>query len=140
MAEGTFVTAINCMDGRVQEPVIAWMKNTFKADYVDMITEAGPDGILANGPYQIVGAIIDRLKVSINAHGSSLVAVVAHADCAGNPVPRAEHMRQLTQSIELVRSFAPDVRVIGLWVNSRFKVQLIHDDGDVDPAEDGKGE
>lgn len=38
-----FVTAINCMDGRVQEPVIKWMKEKYNATYVDMITEAGPN-------------------------------------------------------------------------------------------------
>ena len=34
-----FVTAINCMDGRVQVPVIEWLKKEYKADDVDMITE-----------------------------------------------------------------------------------------------------
>ena len=33
----TFATAINCMDGRVQIPVIEYLKKEFKVDYVDMI-------------------------------------------------------------------------------------------------------
>jgi Putative carbonic anhydrase len=37
MGEGKFGTAINCMDGRVQEPVINWMKVRYGLDYVDMI-------------------------------------------------------------------------------------------------------
>src|SRR5664279_3838322 len=37
MHTGKFVTAINCMDGRVQEPVIAWMKNEYTAQF------RGPD-------------------------------------------------------------------------------------------------
>ena len=42
-----FCTAINCMDGRTQEPVIAFVKKRFGIDCVDMITEPGPDKILA---------------------------------------------------------------------------------------------
>ncbi len=36
------------MDGRVQEPVIKFLKEKYKVDFVDMITEArGMDRILA---------------------------------------------------------------------------------------------
>lgn len=129
MVKGTFVTAINCMDGRVQEPVITWMKENFKADYVDMVTEAGPDGILANGPYRTIGAIIDRVRISINAHGSGVVAVVAHSGCAGNPVTKKEHMEHLELAVKEVMSWAPEERVIGLWVNKNWEVELIFDAG-----------
>jgi len=44
-----FATAINCMDGRCQLPVIEWMKKRYGVEYVDMITEPGPDGVLAEG-------------------------------------------------------------------------------------------
>lgn len=35
---GKFATAINCMDGRVQIPVIEYIKSKYEVDYVDMIT------------------------------------------------------------------------------------------------------
>ena len=44
-----FATAINCMDGRTQQSVIEYMKRTFSVDFVDMITEPGPNKILAEG-------------------------------------------------------------------------------------------
>ena len=47
MSEKTFATAINCMDGRVQLPVTAFLKKKYGVDYVDVITEPGPNGILA---------------------------------------------------------------------------------------------
>ena len=50
MTKETFATAINCMDGRTQEPIISWAKKAFEVDYVDAITEPGPDKILAEGP------------------------------------------------------------------------------------------
>ena len=45
-----FATAINCMDGRTQLPTINWAMKELNVDYVDSITEAGPDKILAEGP------------------------------------------------------------------------------------------
>jgi len=53
MATGTFGTAINCMDGRVQTPIADWVKMHFSVTWVDMITEAGADGILANSPCHV---------------------------------------------------------------------------------------
>jgi len=47
MSNQKFATAINCMDGRVQTPVIKWLKNEYKVNYIDMITEPGPNKILA---------------------------------------------------------------------------------------------
>ena len=41
-----FATAVNCMEGRTQLPVIAYLKKKFEVDYVDMVTEAGPVKIL----------------------------------------------------------------------------------------------
>ncbi|GAB4379897.1 MAG: hypothetical protein Kow0042_29680 [Calditrichia bacterium] len=42
-----FCTAINCLDGRVQLPVIQHLKKRFKVDFVDVITEPGPNLILS---------------------------------------------------------------------------------------------
>ena len=43
-----FACAINCMDGRVQDAVKNYMKENYGVDYVDMITEPGPNKILAD--------------------------------------------------------------------------------------------
>ncbi|MEO7000427.1 MAG: carbonic anhydrase, partial [Ktedonobacterales bacterium] len=43
MATGTFGTAINCIDGRVQAPVAEWLKINCHVTWVDMVTVAGPD-------------------------------------------------------------------------------------------------
>jgi len=131
MKKGTFVTAINCMDGRVQEPVIKWMRENLKADHVDMITEVGPDRILTEGPYIMIGSIIDRVQVSVNAHGSRVLAIVAHHDCAGNPVTKKEHIEYLEESVnEAITWAGGDVRIISLWVNKNLDVELIHDTED----------
>ena len=43
-----FGTAINCIDGRIQEPVIDFMKEKYHIDGVDMVTFPGVDGIFSN--------------------------------------------------------------------------------------------
>ena len=42
-----FYTVINCMDGRVQLPVIKYLQKRFNVEYVDSITEAGPNLVLS---------------------------------------------------------------------------------------------
>lgn len=138
MAEGRFVTAINCMDGRVQEPVFRWMTRRLGADYVDMITEAGPDGILASPSTaadpnqaarrdQLIESIRQRALISVQGHFSRVVAIVGHHDCAGNPVDDDTHQAQVRESFELLRSWGLGIRLLGLWVNHRWTVAAICD-------------
>uniref|UniRef100_A0A7C3IVK2 Carbonic anhydrase n=1 Tax=candidate division WOR-3 bacterium TaxID=2052148 RepID=A0A7C3IVK2_UNCW3 len=112
------------MDGRVQLPVIAWLKADTGADYVDNITEAGPVKILAEGRNRVLlGSIRRRVKISVERHGSSVVAIIAHHDCAGNPVDEKTQRRQLERAIRRVESWGLGVRVIGLWVNEQWQVE-----------------
>jgi carbonic anhydrase len=125
MSDAKFVTAITCMDGRVQQPVSDWMRQTFAADYVDTITEPGPDGILAGGDTVVVAAIRRRLEISAKAHGSRVVAIVAHDDCAGNPVAKKQHLEQLGRAAELVRSWGLPMQVVTVWVNEAWAVERV---------------
>ena len=114
----TFCTAINCMDGRVQTPVIAFLRQRFNADYVDMITEPGPNGILAAGEdAATVESILRRVLLSVEKHGSVGVAVVGHHDCAGNPGPKDEQLAQVRKAKALLREYFQNPIVIGLWVD-----------------------
>ena len=62
-----FGTAINCMDGRTQIPVINYLKNKFDLDYVDTITEPGPNKILADrSESELLKSIKNRLDISVN--------------------------------------------------------------------------
>lgn len=126
MVDGTFATAINCMDGRVQLPVIKYLKNRFGIDYVDMITEAGPIKYLAeNNEKTTVESIRKRVELSVTKHGSEVVAIIGHAGCAGNPVERDIQIRQIKKSIELAESWGFVVQFFGLFVNERWEVEKI---------------
>jgi len=108
------------MDGRTQEPIISWAKKTFEVDYVDAITEPGPDKILAEGPDTLVESIRNRVIISVNKHGSQNVIVVSHHDCAGNPVSKEEHLDQLKKSVDVVSSWELGVKIIGVWIGERL--------------------
>jgi len=127
MAAGKFVTAVNCMDGRVQEPVIRWMKRQFHADFVDMVTEPGPDRVMTAGASWDVRAVRNRVEISVNAHHSDVVAVAAHHDCAGYPVSKEEHLSALRRCVDVMTSWHLPVRVLALWVSERWDVEVVCD-------------
>jgi carbonic anhydrase len=122
----TYATAINCMDGRVQLPVIEYIKAEYGVDYVDMITLPGPNRILAEGSDKsALEAVRQRLSISVDRHGSRLIAVVGHHDCAGNPTGRQTQTSHTLAAIELVRSWYPALEVVGLWINESWEVERI---------------
>ena len=82
----SFCTVINCMDGRVQLPVIKYLQKRFNAEHVDSITEPGLNLILAKqSNVNIVESVFNRLKISVDKHASVGIAVAGHHGCAGNP-------------------------------------------------------
>jgi len=127
MASGAFATAINCMDGRAILPVTEWMKKQCQVDYVDMITEAGPDKVLSAGSSEQVAAIKARVGISVGKHNSKVIAVVGHHDCAGNPVSRAEHLEHIKECCRIVGTWGLDVRIYGLWLNEQWEVEVVYD-------------
>ncbi|OVE74224.1 hypothetical protein BVX94_01010 [bacterium B17] len=122
----SFCTVINCMDGRVQVQVNDYLKEYFGAEYVDTITEPGPNGIIAKGENEaLMESINTRIGISVEKHGSAGIAVVGHHDCAGNPVDQPVQDEQTRASVAYLRDKYPSVKVIGLWVNSDWQVELL---------------
>lgn len=123
MVHAKFAAAINCMDGRVQLPVFEFLRQRYGVDYVDTITAPGVVGILAGASDAEFEAFLKRsLRVSLEKHGSRLIAVAAHHDCAGNPVDKAKQIEQTKVVIEKLRSWGFDANFVGLWVNENWKV------------------
>ena len=121
---GKFGTAINCMDGRVQIPVIEWIKKKYSVDFVDMITEPGPVRLLSDAREDTqIRSIKERVEISVKKHFSTIIAIVAHYDCAGNPVVKEEQLRQLDAAIKKVRSWGFGVETVGLWVDDKWQVE-----------------
>lgn len=129
MAEGTFATAINCIDGRVQQPVMHWLRWRYGVDYVDMVTVPGPDAALLRLGQGQLGALRDAVSISVNAHHSQVIAVAGHYDCAAHPASEAEHRDAITRAVEVVTSWGLPAEVVGLWVNGSWQVEPVTSHG-----------
>ncbi len=118
----SFCTVVNCMDGRVQLPVIRYLQDRFEVLYVDSVTEAGPvRSLAAPGDETVSQSILRRVGVS-KTHGSKVVAVVAHDDCAGNPEDETTQRRQVEEAVDFIAGRFPNVLVLGLWLDMDWSV------------------
>ena len=121
-----FATCINCIDGRAQVPAIKLLKRRFAIDYVDMVTEPGPDKILAqNKNKRIIASIKRRVKISVIKHRSKIIIIAGHYDCAGNPCEEKEHLQQIRKAMENMKKWNLNVEIYGIWVDKDLKASLI---------------
>lgn len=123
-----FCTAVNCMDGRVQLPVIKYLQGRFNVEYVDSVTEPGPNLLLAKQTDKdAVRSILRRIRVSVERHSSVGIALAGHHECAGNPATRQEQKQHLIVGIEFLRRQYPNIPIIGLWVDEKWEVHEVSD-------------
>lgn len=129
MAAGSFATGIACIDGRVQLPIINWLRAFAGVDYVDMVTEPGPDAALNQASAELLSHLRQSVEISVRAHGSRVVAVAGHHDCAAYSVSREQHLAGIQAAARVIASWGLPVRVVGLWVNDRWEVEVVSDSG-----------
>ncbi len=105
----TFATAVCCIDGRAQEPVMAFARGRFGAGFVDMVNKPGAVATADD-------ALRSAVTLSMEAHGSLGIVVSAHSDCAANPVSdetQKEECRVLAR--ELAAEWR-EVEVVPVWL------------------------
>jgi hypothetical protein len=123
-----FGTAINCIDGRTQQPVIDYIKQNYGVDVVDMITFPGADGIFSD-ERRLMEASLARqsASISVEKHNSRIIAVVGHYDCAGNPGDKSHHYLQIRKALLKISSSwkIPTTKIIGLYVNDNWQVEEV---------------
>jgi len=124
MDDKKFTTCLNCIDGRVQLPVIQWIKENYDIDYVDMITEVGMDGILA-AENSDIERILRTIDVSLKRSKTNTVFVVGHYDCLGNPVDEKTHKKQICTAAQKLKYLKPFCQIIGLWISDKWLVERI---------------
>jgi len=128
---GSFVTAVLCIDGRFRRCLVDWLLTHFGTDYVDLITEPGPDSLLAENPAgsRAVG-VRSRLTVSHTAHQPTAIAIAGHDDCAGNPVGPDVHWEQERRAATVLRGWYPELPILALHVDSESAVSVVTDKDD----------
>ena len=126
MNQFRFGTAINCIDGRTQEPVIDFMKEKYDIDGVDMVTFPGVDGIISSSENSDKIALLrNAVSISIEKHRSRIIAVVGHFDCAGNPGNREHHYVNIRSAVHEVTSWNFPAHVFGFYVNEKQQIEEV---------------
>jgi hypothetical protein len=121
-----FATSISCMDGMIQTPILDFLMKNYRVRYVDIITEPGPIKYLnGNVNHAVVETIKKRLKISVVAHRSKVIAVSGHFDCAGNPVDRKRQLKQIEGSVRLIKTWGYKIKIIKLWIDENWKVKVL---------------
>lgn len=118
---------LNCIDGRTVIPVINWIKNNYAIDCVDLITEPGIDGFLADENNSI-DAINQKIQISIDRNGATMIFIVAHHDCRGNPVQESVHKEHISSALNRLKNDFSQMAIVGLWINDQWAVELYKSD------------
>jgi len=124
-SQGRFGAVINCMDGRIQTRTLDQVMTRFGVRYVDNITATGAVKNFDGAVTPTGEGLLDSLNISNKAHGTSQVAVVAHAGCAGNPVPDNKQKEQLRRARTVVAERFPDMEVIALFFDPKIGFERI---------------
>lgn len=110
--DGEPLAAIECMDGRPGAAVRKRARRKHGINRVDSISAPGPVNQIADGI--IPDWIKQRLGIARH-HGARRVWIVAHDDCAGNPVDKRTQKQQVGSAVRTVRQEYPDMQVRGFW-------------------------
>ena len=121
MSETSFATSLSCIDGRVQLPMINWIKEKYSVDFVDTITAPGIDKVIFDDAEFIKKSVM----ISISNHKSSHIIISGHFGCAGNSVSKEEHFIHIKKSVDIVTSWNLDADVVGVWIDENFVPHLI---------------
>lgn len=114
-----FATVLGCMDGRSVVAIAEFLKREYDVDYPDMITAPGMDLICGTCDESTLDEFKRRVvAISVGHHGSRIVAVAGHEDCAGNPVTPEEHAKEIKDDIEMISKWElpTGITLLGLWV------------------------
>jgi hypothetical protein len=125
VARSTFGTAVSCIDGRVHLPVINWMRDVLAVDFVDLVTYPGADRFVTQEPERAASVLRPSIDISIGRHGSAVLALVGHHECAANPGTAEQHRAQLLEGLRILQQWRLDVKLIALWVNSEWQIDVL---------------
>jgi carbonic anhydrase len=113
------------MDGRIQTRTIDQLMTRFGARHIDTITTTGAVKHFDGTVTSTGEGLLKSLEVSMAAHGTTQVAIVAHAECAGNPVPDAEQKAQLRNAVIVIGDRFPTLEVIALFFDPKLGFEKI---------------
>ena len=120
-----FGTVINCIDGRIQYPVLDYLKTNYNLEFIDAINEAGPLRILTERTDKCrLFSLKEKLRISMEEHGSRFLALAGHHDCSGNPETQSTQEAQIDEALQYLQdTYGNKITYVGLYVNGRWEVE-----------------
>lgn len=123
MKSPTFGTVLNCIDGRVQDVVIDYLRQRWSVDHVDVITEPAPERVLAERTdSSTVARLRSAVLDSLDRQRYPRLALAAHSDCEPDPVSASVQRRRVEEAVNWLRNEFRRAEVLGLWVDETGKV------------------
>ncbi|MEA2064183.1 MAG: carbonic anhydrase, partial [Gemmatimonadota bacterium] len=74
---------------------------------------------------EMIESIKRKVDISVGKHGSNVVAIVGHHDCAGNPVSCGYHWDQIKKAVDVMGAWNLGVTLLGLWVNEEWEIEVV---------------
>ena len=121
-----FCTLICCMDGRFIHIINEYIRENYRYEYVDTITDAGPVNKIVYDDY--LKSVEDKIVlISINKHKSDHIFVAGHSDCAGCPTDDETQKRYIKKSVTMIHEHLPGIAVTGLFITEDGKMEVLID-------------
>ncbi|RRD40985.1 hypothetical protein EII29_00605 [Leptotrichia sp. OH3620_COT-345] len=121
-----FCTLICCMDGRFIHIINEYIRNNYRYEYVDTITDAGPVNKIIYDDY--LKAVEDKIVlISINKHKSDHIFIAGHSDCAGCPIDDKTQKNYIKKAVKMIREHLSDIAVTGLFVYKEGDIEILID-------------
>ena len=106
MKEKKYAICLNCIDGSVQIPVIKWIQETYKIDFVDMITDVGIDRVIADVSFDLK-EMLSKLEFARERHHANHIFIVGHHDCCGNFAGPELQKKEIKIAVKRIKRYMP---------------------------------
>lgn len=67
------------------------------------------------------------MDISYHNHGSKVLAIVGHHDCAGYSLEDSRKKEKIKSNVQMFKDLGYEMEIIGLFVNADFEVEVVVD-------------
>lgn len=114
---------IKCMDYRLQNKTLNWIKENNYFGDCDVISNAGSGKALIDGSPDIKEFILNEIKIGYERHSAKNVIIIHHSDCgaykdynfANNEEEKAKQIADMIEEEKIIKEKFPEMNVIKIW-------------------------
>ncbi|MFA5080593.1 MAG: carbonic anhydrase [Candidatus Paceibacterota bacterium] len=114
---------LKCMDFRLQNKTLSWIKENYYFGDCDVISNAGSGKALVDGTPEVKEFILNEIGISYERHGAKNVILVHHSDCgayksynfANIEEEKTKQIEDMRKEETIIKEKFPDVTIIKIW-------------------------